>query len=209
MKKLIEQNNKTITEVILMALTYRLSYVNLAKLFKTTVEDVSEAFSRFSEYDEALKHLRIETECEDETDSRVAFVNAYNYWATRKIILRELAKAVKENNADQEREAREKLKNHRLKIDDSLAMAIMDRTSDLSINEQKEVILKYRLKYGISIKQIVKLFHHDRRIIKRWEEEYCQINPIYKGKIEILNGYYDKVKMNLDFNEVNANIKRG
>lgn len=92
---LTQMSLNQIKEVILMALTYRTSFKNLAVLFHSTEEEIRKMFSRLPEYDMVLNYLDKETKNEDKINERVAYIHSFNYLKKKKTILKEIKKAKK------------------------------------------------------------------------------------------------------------------
>lgn len=205
----MEQNKHTMTEIILMILTYRLSIKNTIQMFDTTEDDLRNALFLYPEYKEAFYHLDMETKNEDEINSKVAINKSANYWSKRNKLLREIRKAKESNNKKLEQENRELLKEHRLNIDDTMIKKLIASDKSLLTDKEKEALIKHRLKYGYSLRQMEEVFHHDRQTFKKWEVDYAKTHPIYAEKIEILNGYFNDVSKRLIYDEVNAFRKRG
>ena len=77
-----------IKELVLMTLTYRISYQNLSRLLRASEEDIKRAFSKVDQCSSSLYHLEHETQNEDEINARVAYVHGYNYLKERKQLMK-------------------------------------------------------------------------------------------------------------------------
>lgn len=187
---------KDLKEVVLVALTYRVSYKNLARIFNTTIDDVKEAFAILDFDTKALYFLNEETKLEDEINEKYAYTYAKNYFNKRNKIIRGLQTAT-------DKEEIEKLKLelkelHRL-IDDSLVNESKDKK--VLNSEEKEAIAKYRLKYHLSLTSMKDIVKRDIGTIKNLENELAEGNEIYKEKLEELNNYYDNDNKNYFYNK--------
>ena len=187
---------KDLKEVVLVALTYRVSYKNLARIFNTTIDDVKEAFAILDFDTKALYFLNEETKLEDEINEKYAYTYAKNYFNKRNKIIRGLQTAT-------DKEEIEKLKlelkePHRL-IDDSLVNESKDKK--VLNSEEKEAIAKYRLKYHLSLTSMKDIVKRDIGTIKNLENELAEGNEIYKEKLEELNNYYDNDNKNYFYNK--------
>jgi len=182
--------NKTIQELILMALTYRVSYKNLAILLNSSEEEIKEVFESFLDMQEILRYLDFETRNEDEINQRVAYINAKNYLNKRQLIMKELILAKKENNKDAIKEAKEKLDKHFELVNDSFVLSTVNKNISELTQEECDAISRFRLKYGASKKWSTTQLKRDRRTINRLDEELAQRNPIFREKIELLNDYW-------------------
>ena len=187
---------KVLKEVVLVALTYRVSYKNLARIFNTTIDDVKESFAILDFDTKALYFLNEETKLEDEINEKYAYTYANNYFNKRNKIIKGLQTATyKEEIAKLKLELKEL---YRL-IDDSLVNESKDKK--VLNNEEKEAIAKYRLKYHLSLNSMKDIVKRDKDTIKKFENELAESNEIYKEKLEELNNYYDKDNKNYFYNK--------
>lgn len=183
--------SKVLKEVVLVALTYRVSYKNIAKIFNTTVEDVKEAFELLDFNTNALSYLNEETILEDEINEKYAYVHAYNYFKKRNSIIKEL-----KNSNDKVKiiELKNELKLlHRL-IDDSIVLDSKDKKY-LS-EEEKDSLARYRLKYYLSITSMKSVTNRSKETIRSCESQLAEKDLIYQEKLEELNNFYDKLNKN-------------
>ena len=187
---------KVLKEVVLVALTYRVSYKNLARIFNTTIDDVKESFAILDFDTKALYFLNEETKLEDEINEKYAYTYAKNYFNKRNKIIKGLQTAT-----DKEEIAKLKLELKELYrlIDDSLVNESKDKK--VLNNEEKEAIAKYRLKYHLSLNSMKDIVKRDKDTIKKFEYELAESNEIYKEKLEELNNYYDKDNKNYFYNK--------
>lgn len=187
---------KVLKEVVLVALTYRVSYKNLARIFNTTIDDVKESFAILDFDTKALYFLNEETKLEDEINEKYAYTYAKNYFNKRNKIIKGLQTAT-----DKEEIAKLKLELKELYrlIDDSLVNESKDKK--VLNNEEKEAIAKYRLKYYLSLNSMKDIVKRDKDTIKKFENELAESNEIYKEKLEELNNYYDKDNKNYFYNK--------
>lgn len=187
---------KVLKEVVLVALTYRVSYKNLARIFNTTIDDVKESFAILDFDTKALYFLNEETKLEDEINEKYAYTYAKNYFNKRNKIIKGLQTAT-----DKEEIAKLKLELKELYrlIDDSLVNESKDKK--VLNNEEKEAIAKYRLKYHLSLNSMKDIVKRDKDTIKKFENELAESNEIYKEKLEELNNYYDKDNKNYFYNK--------
>ena len=84
---------KVLKEVVLVALTYRVSYKNLARIFNTNIDDVKESFAILDFDTKALYFLNEETKLEDEINEKYAYTYAKNYFNKRNKIIKGLQTA--------------------------------------------------------------------------------------------------------------------
>lgn len=201
-------NRNVLKEIILMALTYRVSFKNLSKLLNASIEDIKASLSSLEEFNEPLYYLDIETINEDEINERVAYVNGYNYLKTRKKLLSQLSKAKKLNNKTEIDKIQNLIAEHHHLVDDSVAYGTVGKNLNILTEEEKEAIARYRLKYALSKRKVSTIFQRKREnSIDLIEEELAAKNPIYKEKIERLNDYMN-MRKNGYIHEAANNKKR-
>lgn len=185
-------NYKIIDELINMALTYRISFKNMALLLKTNEEDVKIAFTRIKNYTRPLRWLENETYNEDEIDERVAYIQGYNYLTERKKKIKILTDAKSKNDLEGIKKANQELRKLRTLVDDTIvANTISKNTTDLS-QEERNAIAKYRVKYGLSKTDASLILSRRRATITKLESEFSENNILYAEKIERLNDYWDE-----------------
>lgn len=193
-------------EIVLMALTYRVSVKNLAKLFKTSIEDVEYLFKMVDEFEDATLHLCDETKNENEEASNKAFKDAQNYWRERNKIIK-LINYQKKQKDNQEilEKLNERLREHRALIEDRIFKeAIAKQIKDLT-EEEKEAIAKFRMKYNLSTHDIIDM-KCSKEKIKILEEEISKKDPIFATKLTFLN-YTHQRNFRLMMHNKNSNFE--
>lgn len=180
------ENKKLLSEIALIALTYRLSYKNLAELLKKDEESIKDSLLSLGEYNHALNFLEIETQNENEEVEAVAYNGAYEYLNTRNNLLR-LYNQKKKKNEDNSDVIR-RIKEHQSEIDDSIIQKSLF-SKNLS-QEEKDKIARFRLKYYCSLGEAKSILHREKDTIKKLEDDLASRDPLFARKLEGLNSYY-------------------
>lgn len=190
---------KVIKELILMSLTYRISYKNLSKLLNAEEEAIRNVFKKIPEFASTLHWLDIETINEDEIDERVAYINGFNYLQKRKKLLKQISIAKKRNDVQEVNHLRNQLKKHFQLIDDSIVNGTLDKPLSALTEEERDAIAKYRVKYFLSKNHFENRIGRAKVIITKLEQELGEKNPVWRGKIERLNNYWETVQIDYQF----------
>lgn len=207
-------------EIILMALTFRLSYKTLAAMFGTTIEDVVVSLEGILGTEHAMKYLNIETINESNRFEILAYRKAKKYWDERERLLsaiKETKKAtdtfkeqlketiqfidndnVKEKIIKKANESMEdiintlktELKEHRKQIDDSIVKETINKKVNELTDEEKNFVARYRPKYASTSRQCAAVLHFSRESIQKLEEELAEKDSIFKEQLDRLNSYW-------------------
>ena len=163
-------NSKILKEIVMVALTYRVSYKNLARIFGTTIEDVKEAFYLLDFQTRALYFLDEETKLEDEINEKYAYTYAKNYFNKRNKIINALR-----NETDKAKIEKLKLELQELcsLVDDSIVLRINGKYVNQLNDREIESIAKFRLKYWMSLTAAKKVLNRDKSTIHRIEKMYA------------------------------------
>ena len=167
----------------------------MAKLLKTSLEDIEFSFQKLDEFCPALVALRRETMNEPQLEERIAYIQGYNYLTERNKLLKELRIAKQENDQVKIQELKEKRKKQMELIDDTMFNNLIDKPLNELTEEEQDAIIKFRIKYGISKRRLGKIFHHTRESILKLEQRFVEKYPLYRDKLEILNYRYDQEKL--------------
>lgn len=188
--KVSDFNKQLIEELILLSLTYRISYKSMAQLLKTTEEDVKENFEKVDKFYIPLYYLVVETCNEDEINERYAYIKGHNYLTERKKIVKEIndAKAAKDQNALES--AQEKFRKLMTLIDDSIVSSLTDKKPSTFTEQEKEAVSRYRLKYAMAKKECARRIGHSAKTILSLDQELSEKNVIFKEKIERLDDFW-------------------
>lgn len=178
---------KILKEIALVALTYRVSYKTIAKMFNTTIEDVQSTFRNLDDFSISLYYLDRETINEDEISERKAYECAKLYFKKRN----ELYKKLKDSSENREDIIKEIDELHH-DIDDYHISILKNKTYYELSEIDREKIARYRLKYYLSRRNISSCFKIDKTVIPKIEQELAQKDPIYSRKLELLNYTYDR-----------------
>ena len=179
------KSNNLLKEIILVALTYRVSLKSLAILFNTSIEDIKQTFLFFDfDYLESLNFLHIETQNETKEEEKIAYEKAEIYFYLRsKLIL-----AIKGTNHLETKENYKHLRMNLLKeIDDSFIKRIAGRKISAITIQDREYIARYRLKYYFSMAECSEKLKRSSEFIRACEEELALKDEIYAKKLAVLN----------------------
>lgn len=178
---------KLLKEIALVALTYRVSYKSLAKIFNTTIKDVSDSFEQLENLRISLYYLDKETEFENEEVSKIAYKKAKEYFKKRT----ELYKKLKDKNTDKSKVILE-IKELLYLIDDSDVKPLMSKKHNELSEEECEKIARFRLKYYHSVRIMPDYFNIGIIKINKIEEQLAAKDPIYSDKLDLLHYVYDQ-----------------
>ena len=193
-------------ELIMVALTYRVSFSSMALLFNTTIDDILTIYYSFFEYDTPLKNLFQETRNESEKTSKEALKRATQYYKKRNQLAKRtnsvkemLTKIDKEKELQEENEqkkealqnkyeqALEEFRMHRSFVFDSLALACKNKKTKEFSEEEQEALAWYRIKYSLSLQEWVTATKVIREVLVTCERRLMEKDAFFKEKIEYLN----------------------
>lgn len=188
-------------EIVLMALTYRVSYKSVAKMFGVSLKDVIETFKTFEDYMSSLECLFFETWCENETFEKKAQENARNYWNKRNALVNasnKISERKKTMEDGEEKEIEEqkiveikrRLKELRIEVYDAFIPILKDKNVRDYTEEEKDLIARYVLKYYYSFRICGEKLGVDRTTISGYIKNLVERDPIFAEKII----YYESVK---------------
>ena len=180
----------TIKEFINMALTYRVSYKSLAKLFSSTEEEIRNTFLQFPGYKFALEQLDIETRYEIEINERVAYLQALSYLQNRSKILKKINIAKKDQNQLEINNLKIQFKQLNSLIDDSIVYRTIGKPLIKLTKLERESISKYHLKYYTDIGTCSEKLRRNKKTIEMLDQELAEKKTIFGEKIERLYDYY-------------------
>lgn len=195
-KPLKNKSLKVRQEIILVALTYRVSFKSLAKMFRTSVLDIIESFRNCGYYIYSLDKLFLETLHKDENYEKLAFANAVKYFNERKRLLELIEYYKIQKDQEKVKELRMELKNLRELVDDTIVeRTIYKNVNDLS-NVEKDLIAKYPLKYFVSLKEAGRILKRDYLLIAKYIEDLSERNIIFKEKMQIHDAKFQELHAN-------------
>lgn len=186
-------------EIMLMALTYRLSFKTIAKMFGTAVEDVPNLMNGiYQDMYTAMNWLDMETKYESFRFEIFAYKNAKKYWDERNRIRKE----IKENKM-----TKEDLKEHHKQIDDTVVMSLVGKNGNSLTEEEKEKVVRYRLKYGYSHRKAEGVTGFNYNAIASWEQNLSEKDVIFREKVEQLNSYNFNEYMRNNFQHAEESLR--
>lgn len=206
-------------EIVLMALTYRVSYKTVARMFGVSLRDVIETFKTFDDYMSSLECLFFETWCESEIFEKKAKENARNYWNKRNVLVNasnNSSKKIKQMEEGKEKEIEEekleemkrRLKDLRIEVYDTFIPILKCKNARDYTEEEQDLIARYVLKYYYSFRICGKQLGIDRTTFSDYIKSLAARDPIFAEKIN----YYESIKQNRNdyYLEQNSNeISRG
>lgn len=149
-KSLFSYPYKVVEELILVALTYRTSEEDIARIIGRTPLEVHEVFFslKFSHYGEALSELYLELLTEEEEVKKYSYKRALSYYEERNRLYKFLNVAKKENNVALVERLQNEIKKHLKLVDDtSIIQNIKKKTFKELSEEEKDAVGYYLLRY--------------------------------------------------------------
>lgn len=181
--KLSNLPKSTQKEIILVALTYRVSLPNMAKIFNTNVIDVLRLYDKFRNFSRALDALIMETLDEEKNISLLAYRDTKEYISIRKTLFKEL-KENKDKNPKIYLDIKEEIKKNYRKINDAHIMEIKGEDFlDLTDLEKKSIAL-YLLKYYTPYYEAKKVFNYTNEELASCVNLYREENAVFDYKME-------------------------
>lgn len=180
-------------EILLMALTYRVSFKSLASWFGVTLEDVIATFDPFISLQGSIYDLFAETVVEDENTEKWSLWHAKNYWRERNKLITELNTAKKEGNKEKIDSLKEEIRKLRAKINDTLLWEALKKEPNEWTEEEKEILAWYPIKYSISIEESAKRLNIGRERLARCQENFATKNMIFSEKMDLYKKTFQEV----------------
>lgn len=167
LKSLLDYSLQIREEIVLVALTYRVSLKTLAKLFHTTYKDIINLFISFDKLEDSLGYLVLETLNEDSTTEKVALHYATKYFQERKdLVLKKLP-----------------LNDLYAKIYDFRVFATIGKHASELTEEERDLIARYPVKYYVPIEAFAIDLKRDQDLIINCMESLAKRNPIFEDKV--------------------------
>ena len=184
---LVKQSSITKKEIILMALTYRVSYKSLATMFQTTIEDVINMFKEYTEFQTFLENLDAETRNEEKWLESYAYEQACSYWEERTKLNLDLKELTKRKDGFAIKLVKAKQRKLHTKIDDTMAYNIKEKKFATLTEEERNKIAWYRIKYSLTKELCCTIFKINKESMVKCEKELAQKDKIYATKLDYLN----------------------
>ena len=195
-KHLNRFSEKTQKEIVLMALTYRVSFKTIAKMFDTNVLDVARTFLSFGMPPKSIDYLFLETFNEDESSEKMALYDAKKYWHARSVLVKNLSEALKKKNKEQEIQIKAQWKELQKEIDDTKVLEVAKKEAFALTEEERDSIARYLLKYYFSSKECGNKLGYDTVSIQRWSEDLANRNMVYEFKLDLHHFVYQEMYLN-------------
>lgn len=184
---LVKQSSITKKEIILMALTYRVSYKSLATMFQTTIEDIINMFKEYTEFQTFLENLDAETRNEEKWLESYAYEQACSYWEERTKLNLDLKELTKRKDGFAIKLVKAKQRKLHTKIDDTMAYNIKEKKFATLTEEERNKIAWYRIKYSLTKELCCTIFKINKESMVKCEKELAQKDKIYATKLDYLN----------------------
>lgn len=207
-KNLMAYSLKMQKEIVLMALTYRVSYKTIAKMFGVSFKNVIETFETFSDLYPSLCYLFLETYNEDEFHEKKAYNDAMLYWRERNELIKSLKEAKQNKEEEKFNQIRIQLKKLYSKIDDTIVVSLKEKKATDLTQEESDLIAKYQLKYYLSERLCATQLGFSRNTIQNCSKSLAERNMIFAEKIALHNSVYQE-KSQSYAEQYNAEISRG
>ncbi len=207
-KKLREYPLNIQLDLVMTALTFRLSLEGMILLFHTTPDDIIALFNSFDSLKESLQHLYYETKNEPDSHRKKALKEANDYWKTRNKLTSEFNRICKEikileGNKDLEENYKEKqeekhklketMKQLHTKIDDTIVQSLLNKKFQIYTEEERNYVAIYRHKYYLSITEAESRLFMDKASIRLCEKELAEKDPIYREQLNDMNQFFFKL----------------
>ncbi len=189
-KNISEKSLNLQKEIVLVALTYRISVVNLCRLFETSYDDIEKVFENFSLYNFPIYFLNLETMNENEEFETLAFKKGKHYFLRVQELRRFKIKAIQEGNDEKLEVFNEKIRSLQNEINDSAALALQN--NDEITHEELLVIINYRIKYGLSRIQCEEMFGVKEFRLREYENKLIEKDDYYRAKLYFLNEFQNR-----------------
>lgn len=196
-KRISNFSNKVLKEIVLVALTYRVSLKNLSILFNTDILDICDALKNLDYLMTALNHLFIETENEDEISSKRALFKAKEYYQKRNKYVKMLNDAKRKCDYQKQKEAKVLLDKLYLEINDKPLHEALEKDMINLTSEERDLIAQYQLKYYLSDRKCCELLKINKETLASICASYAERNPIYAEKKDIHYAFFYEQYNNL------------
>lgn len=190
-KKLSDYKYKTLKEIVLVALTYRVSFKSIAKLFKVSFTDVFNTFYDFDSYSFALSQLFNETFLEGEIEEKRALYYAKEYYKKRKEIFKKLNDAKEVNNGSLIEQYTNELNILTSTINDTLLIEGIKNSSYHMTKEERDMLARFQLKYYLSNEVCAEILSIDSKTVFRATENLRKEDRIFDEKTQMREEYYN------------------
>lgn len=177
-------------EIVLAALTFRLSFDNLCRLFETSYDDIENMFDHFPLLNFQVYLLNLETLNESKELENRAFSKGKRYFLRAKELHTFKRKAILNGEKEKQEVLKEKILLLQTEINDSRALAIQN--SDEITEEDLLVITDYRIKYGLSRIYCEDLFGIKESRLREFENKLMSQDDYYSSKLYFINEFHSK-----------------
>lgn len=189
-KNISEKSLNLQKEIVMVALTYRISIANLCQLFETSYDDIEKVFDNFPFYSFPFYILNLETMNENKKFEALAFKKGKHYFLKAKELRTLKIKAIRNGDDEKVEVLNEKIRSLQTEIYDNAALALQNNEeillSDLLL------ITQYRIKYGLSRNQCTEIFGVKESRLREYENKLIEKDDYYSEKLYFLNEFQDK-----------------
>ncbi len=177
-------------EIVLVALTFRLSLNNLCRLFGTSSDDIEKMFAHFPLLDYPIYLLNLETMNESKELEDLAFKKGKIYFLKAQELRALKRKAMLKGETEKQEALTEKILLLQTEINDSRALAMQN--SDEITEQDLLVIINYRIKYGLARNRCEDLFGIKDYRLRAFENKLMSQDNYYQSKLYFLNEFQDQ-----------------
>ncbi len=177
-------------EIVLAALTFRLSFNNLCRLFETSADDIEKMFDHFPLLDYPIYLLNLETMNESKELEDLAFKKGKIYFLKAQELRALKRKAMLKGETEKQEALTEKILLLQTEINDSLALAMQN--SDEITEQDLLVIINYRIKYGLARNRCEDLFGIKDYRLRAFENKLMSQDNYYQSKLYFLNEFQEQ-----------------
>ncbi len=208
-KPFSEYPNNFKKEMLLLALTYRVSFKSMAKLLNTTVLDIAKGFMSVMDFN-VSDMLFLDTIGNDLNTELNAYENAKNYLLRRNALVRYLNTSINHNDQEKKEFIKEKIRNLQHEIDDSKIEKILNKGKKSYTIEEKDTIARYTVKYYLSLMSASNILHMEAKKIKEYIFDLAERDAIFSGSLDFYCKIYKemqrKIKLEIEENDVKRSI---
>ena len=186
-KSLFSYPYKVIEELFLMALTYRTSEEDVARIIDRSPLEVHEVFSslKFSHYWNALNELYLELLEKDEEIKNYSYKRALSYYEERNRLYKFLKVAKKDNNVALVEKLQKAIREHLKLVDDtSIIQNIKKNTLKELSEEEKDAVGYYLLRYYPTKTKATQELRLNYKAIDKCKNQLAEKDDFYALKIQ-------------------------
>ncbi len=178
------------TEIVMVALTFRVSKENMCQVLQTSLEDIETVYRYFPDLSQCFYCLEEETINEKKELKDLAFHKAQMYFKTRRLYLQNGAIAKEKRDILKVKAYEERLQDLRHSIMDTSINGL--KTKPCLNEEEIKRVIDYRIKYSLNLNFICHTFPISHQTIEKYEERLILNDETgyYQEKLAFLHHKY-------------------